>query len=442
MNPDLGHSNDSCGGGRLNPDNQPSTRKPKEHKSHRSPYGRGVGKDSSANHPSNTYEQSSGSKGTRKKLKKGNPQQDEKATHETIQRLEQELHSLKQRRDYQEQQIDDLKAMLREREDKSSKLKRRNEKLQSQIDNDESTLGHQQPDEVVLSQFRSLKGSIKIWASKWFSSTSPHDIGFDFDWSVDGDFKIVQSILPSVNNKEDFADFFTDVKNRRRFVRGWIGFHVARDIFRTLPAAANIRPFLQELGSDIWIPTTLRSQVSDIELAFLNSGDSTTPGEFNQWRSLTMSLLFKKYPGISEETIHLMEERARRALRPIISALSRADRDHAKQKLIENVYKPALELSQLMRRQRAVWSVRFLYGGLQSRDERNTTLFNERFMNDTEDLEDEDEPKSRDVRWVKRVDIVVTPLLYKSGTIDGKQYDVESVVERAEVFCAPSDQQY
>ncbi|KAJ8131337.1 hypothetical protein O1611_g2289 [Lasiodiplodia mahajangana] len=453
MNPDIGYGNDSYGGGRVSPDDDSSTKKPlgRGHRSHRGANGRDVEKDASSVY-SPAYDQSSSSKGPNglkksfvnfgAKLSKGNPEQDEKATQGTQQRMKQDLRELKQLRKDQDQQIDELKTMLRENEDKSNKLKRRNEKLQAQIDSDESTLGHQQPDEVVLSQFRSLIGSIKNWAAKWFSGSPPHDVGFDFDWSIDGDFKAIQSILPYVKNKEDFASFVTDVRKRRKFVRGWVGLHVAKDIFRTLPAAVNLYPFPQELGSDIWIPAVLRAHVDEIELALLNSGDSTTLNEFNQWRSLTMSLLFKKYPGISEETTRLVEESARHALQPILSALPRADREPAKQKLIENVYKPALELSQLLRRQRALWSVRFPYANYQSRNGTNTAVFNEVFMKDTEDQEDEDESGRHDARTLKWVDIVVTPLLYKSGTIDGKQYDVENVVERAEVFCAPSNQQY
>ncbi|KAI1123683.1 hypothetical protein F5Y10DRAFT_269827 [Nemania abortiva] len=443
MNPDLEYGNDPHGGGRVSPDDHSSTQRPRGHRSHRSHHGRDVEEDSDAVYPS-TYDQTSSSKGPnglRKnfknfgtRLSKANPGQDEKPTHGTQQRLEQELYELKQQRKDQDQQIDGLKAMLRENEEKSNKLKRRNEKLQAQIDNDESTLGRQQPDEVVLSHYRSLMGSIKNWAAKWFSGSSPHNVDCDFDWSIDGDFKALQIILPYVKNQEDLANLFTDVRKRRQFVRGWIGLHVAKDMFRTLPAAVNLYPFPQELGSDIWIPTKLRSRVDEIELELLNSGDSATLNEFNQWRSLTMSLLSKKYPGISEEATSLMEESARHTLRPILSAISTADREHAKQKLIESIYKPALELSQLLRRQRALWSVRFPYANFQSRNGSNTAVFNEVFMKDTEDTEDEGESRRHDVRTLKWVDIVVTPLLYKSGTIDGKQYIKEGLWQS--LWCA------
>ncbi|KAI0118625.1 hypothetical protein GGR51DRAFT_497110 [Nemania sp. FL0031] len=443
MNPDLGYGSDPYGVRHVSPDDHSSTTRPREHGAHRSPYGRDSVYDQGSNSKGpNVLRKAWVNSGAKISKAKGDPGPEGGATHGTQQRLEQDLHELKQLRKTQDQQIEDLKAILRENDDKFNKLKRRNEKLQAQIDNDESTLGRQQPDEVVLSQFRSLVGSIKNWTAKWFSGSPPCDVGFDFDCSIDGDLMTIQSILPYIKNQEDFANFLADSRKRRGFVRGWIGLHVTKDVFRTLPAAVNLYPFAQELGSDIWIPTMLRSHVDNIELALLNSGDSATLNEFNQWRSLTMSLLSKKYPGVSEEATNLLEERVGHALRPILSAVPMADMEHAKQKLIENVYKPALELSQLLRRQRALWSVRFPYANSQSRNGSNTPVFNEVFMKDTDDVEDEGEPGHHDVRTLKWVDIVVTPLLYKSGTIDGKQYDVENVVERAEVFCVPSNQQY
>ncbi|KAI0437598.1 hypothetical protein F4803DRAFT_142742 [Xylaria telfairii] len=369
--------------------------------------------------------------------RKGGSEQDEKFINDNQQRQEEELHDLRQLLTDREREIDELKRLLRDSDEKSNKLKRRNEKLQGYIDNDESTLGHQQSDDVVLSQFRSLILGIKSWSNRYCGSSSQEaasrsqDTDFSIHWEED--HEITQNIFPLNQSKEDFIHSLSDVRQKRKFLRGWIGLHIAETIFRTLPSTRHP----QGSGADIWIPDELGSHVNEVEIALLNSGNLVTRSDFNQWRSFTMSLLFKKYPGLSEETSFFMMKDAKQIVKHIVP---KHDRDPAAQKLMENVYKPALELAQLLRRQRASWSVEFPYTNRHKTNSNyNGCIFDDSCMKDSED--DEEELRGHQIYTHKWVQAVVTPVLYKSGTIDGKQYNVEIVVEKAEVSCAAANQQ-
>lgn len=237
-----------------------------------------MGKDQNTN--STGYGQGSSSKATRglsnitkfNRLRKGGSEQDEKFVNENQQRQEQELDDLKQLLTNREREIDELKRLLRDSDEKSNKLKRRNEKLQGYIDNDESTLGHQQSDDVVLSQFRSLILGIKSWSNRWCGSSSQdassrsQDGNLSIHWEED--HEIIQNIFPWNQSKEDFMYCLSDVRQKRKFVRGWIGLHIAKTIFRTLPSTR----YPRGSGVDIWIPDDLRSHVNEVEIALLNSG--------------------------------------------------------------------------------------------------------------------------------------------------------------------------
>lgn len=108
------------------------------------------------------------------------------------------------------------------------------------------------------------------------------------------------------------------------------------------------------------------------------------------------------------------------------------------------MYKPALELSRLLRRQRTSWSVHFSATRQQIVPGGNTAaihtalraIFDDGVMKDM-DLDEEEIPSS-DQYCHKYVEIIVGPALFKSGNIDGEKYDMENVMEKAEVSCAPA----
>ncbi|KAI2782815.1 hypothetical protein F4815DRAFT_442803 [Daldinia loculata] len=152
-----------------------------------------------------------------------------------------------------------------------------------------------------------------------------------------------------------------------------------------------------------------------------------------------MARLAKKYPDFTEEDF-VIENVA-----SVLKVINPLGHDHdPTQRLIENVYKPALELSRLLRRQRASWSVHFSATRQQPVPGGNTAaiptalraIFDDGVMKDM-DLDEEEIPSS-DQYCHKYVEIIVDPALFKSGNIDGEQCDMDNVMEKAEVSCAPA----
>lgn len=96
----------------------------------------------------------------------------------------------------------------------------------------------------------------------------------------------------------------------------------------------------------------------------------------------------------------------------------------------------AVEFSQILRCQRASWSVRHVVERTQ--DSALTTsdaamFFNKTTMDDKHgDDSDDDDSMSR---YQKLVEIVVSPGLFKRGNTDGERFEFESCVEPAEVRC-------
>lgn len=119
-------------------------------------------------------------------------------------------------------------------------------------------------------------------------------------------------------------------------------------------------------------------------------------------------------------------------------ALPTADLSELEHSLCENVFVPAVELSQVLRRQRAHWYSRFPHitsANIPLAEEYIEAYpFQPDQMRDV-DSPEEDEDECRQDPCFKAVEIIIRPGLFKCGNNDGEQYEVESVVEKAQVSC-------
>ncbi|KAI0849513.1 hypothetical protein F5Y00DRAFT_269499 [Daldinia vernicosa] len=371
-----------------------------------------------------------GFRGMVDRLNWGGPSPAEQACDERFDKLEEKYHQTKEKNKKQQIEMEHLHDQVQALEESNQIIKRRNDKLQGYVDNKEAAIGYQEPDEAITSKFRSLHHQIRTWANKFcVNSDKPIKLAFPDEEQ----FRLLQRVLPMMGNVDDWATCLSDSKRRRKFVRGWVALNVTETMFRTLPS----KNYQWDSGTDYWIPEQTRRGLVDVERALLNSGHAITLSSFHQWRAVTMALLAKKYPDFTEEDV--MIENAASVLK-VINPLGH-ERDTT-QRLIENVYKPALELSRLLRRQRASWSVRFPATRQQPVPGGNTAaiptalraIFDDGVMKDM-DLDEEEIPSS-DQYCHKYVEIIVGPALFKSGNIDGEQYDMENVIEKAEVSCA------
>lgn len=89
----------------------------------------------------------------------------------------------------------------------------------------------------------------------------------------------------------------------------------------------------------------------------------------------------------------------------------------------------AVDLSRTLRRQRACWTVRH-FDGLPTRN--SPVLLDETVM---EDVHGDDESDNEGIRtaYKRAIDVIASPALFKRGDSDGKRFEVETCVVKAEV---------
>jgi hypothetical protein len=102
---------------------------------------------------------------------------------------------------------------------------------------------------------------------------------------------------------------------------------------------------------------------------------------------------------------------------------------------LSEILQEAVELSQYIRRQRPCWSVRFPRMPIPTHEE----IAQHKIMRqhyDTARMRDrqfDDRKASSDGLSELLVDFVLSPGLYKRGTLEGDQFDRESIVKKVEV---------
>ena len=90
------------------------------------------------------------------------------------------------------------------------------------------------------------------------------------------------------------------------------------------------------------------------------------------------------------------------------------------------IFLRAVQLARKLRRQRALWSVRF-----PSNPEKGRLRFDPTFMENH--LIEEDEVDLEELRkWY--VELIATPVLYKRGTMNGEWFEIEEAVQKAVVI--------
>ena len=94
----------------------------------------------------------------------------------------------------------------------------------------------------------------------------------------------------------------------------------------------------------------------------------------------------------------------------------------------------ALRLAQMLRCQRACWSIRHLGSAIPGSLQADRPIF---FDSETmvDKHMDEDSEEDSPTRYRKIVEVIVTPSLFKRGDTDGERFEVESCVEKTEVKC-------
>ncbi|KAL8879399.1 MAG: hypothetical protein Q9198_002978 [Flavoplaca austrocitrina] len=327
----------------------------------------------------------------------------------------------------QEKVIIDLQANLKVEVENSLKIKESANKMQYAMESKELFVGQQDSDDMIYSRYQKLIGQIKTWSIP-FAQGRPQLQGELSAAAIDA----VRRVAPTITDQGSFENFLRTPKNMRLFARGYVGFAIADQLFRNLPHSVP-GSYSQFHGTDVWMDQRLVQPVAVLEETFLWADRSViTNRELHDWRVLTTTLVSrldstsKTGNGMESHVISCCEY----IMRLVGQWVRNRDCRTMKEDLLLLLFN-AVELSKILRCQRAQWSVRQVDNPSSSKD---VILFDGETMEDKhseEDSDGEDIPTPSG----KRVEIIVSPGLFKRGNTDGEQFEYESCIERAEVKC-------
>ncbi|KAL8838119.1 MAG: hypothetical protein Q9170_002260 [Blastenia crenularia] len=320
-----------------------------------------------------------------------------------------DILELEEELEQREKLITDLQLQLRVEMENSKKIKESASMMQYAMESKELFVGRQDSDDTIYSQFQTMIGQIKTWSVP-FAQGRPI-LQREFSTAA---IDHIRRVAPRMTNKESLESFLTTPKNMRLFVRGYVGFAIADQLFRSLPHSSP-GSYSGFHGTDVWMDQRLVQPVSVLEEALL-FGDRSMISlrEFHDWRVLTTTLASRL--DASSKTGKGMESYVTRCCEHIMGLVGQwvgqRDRNILEEDLLAILFSAV--------------------GSLAS--SRDPVLFDREIMEDKhgeEDSDGEDVPTADG----KRVEILISPALFKRGNTDGERFEFESCIERAEVKC-------
>ncbi|KAJ4993515.1 hypothetical protein SVAN01_01063 [Stagonosporopsis vannaccii] len=290
------------------------------------------------------------------------------------------------------------------------------DQMQSTLDNKDSFLGTQINDEDLQRRFNTLMIEIKTWSGRFNDgTTSPFRLDRLSEY---------QCVLPRCVDLRHLDKITADKKRKRLFVRGWAAYIMCTRLFRDLESTS-----ARDLGGDVWLEKALAGDFKNLEDRFWRTDRKIIPHKtFNDWRALTAELLIKALDNTNEELNIQVQAAITGALSEVMELVEtwhapvpgtdpKVDEDK-----LRGTFVRAVQLARDLRRQRALWSVRF-----PSRPEIGLLKFDPATMQDVRDDKDEDEDDLEELKSFQ-VELVVTPTLFKRGTMNGEWFEREEAV--------------
>ncbi|KAF2624865.1 hypothetical protein BU25DRAFT_460707 [Macroventuria anomochaeta] len=286
------------------------------------------------------------------------------------------------------------------------------------MDERETFLGEQASDEDVYGKFDKLMSEIRTWSS--------HFNGGNADSFKEDRFSEYQNIVPLYTELRDLDEITTKKRKKRLFVRGWTAYVICTKLFRTLDLAP-----AGDLGNDVWLGNALADNFRCLEnQLWLTDRKVVSYKSFNDWRAFTAELLGRATSTQGEKPTDQVRAAVANAVSEVLEVVTVWHKTGAAEDLeadkneLHRIFIDAVQFSQLLRRQRALWSIRF-----PSRPEAGSLRFNPMFMFDPRD---EDEDDMEELRKCY-VELIATPILYKRGTMNGEWFESEEAVRLAEI---------
>lgn len=156
---------------------------------------------------------------------------------------------------------------IRELEQQNRTLMWRADKLQTSLNEKDTTLEYQKSDQVIMSAVNDLFGDIKTWANRACASSeliTLNHIG------LDGNFVgLALRVAPGLQDISHIPEYIGERKRRKMFLRGLVGLIILEAMIRNVPVPgvpAN------STARDQWLRSDVRDSVSVLESNLLYSG--------------------------------------------------------------------------------------------------------------------------------------------------------------------------
>jgi len=145
----------------------------------------------------------------------------------------------------------------------------------------------------------------------------------------------------------------------------------------------------------------------------------------NQWRSSTLAILRKEPPQKLQTETTAVVEGIVTQVNSIMGSISNAQSSEERDQSLRVLITSSIELSRLLRVQKAVFSVI-----MPSIEGHQRTMFDAKSM---EDIGGEDE----DTLHEREISCVTFPGIFKNGDENGERAHLRNVVAKIRVLCAP-----
>ncbi|KAF2264556.1 hypothetical protein CC78DRAFT_544065 [Lojkania enalia] len=331
-----------------------------------------------------------------------------------------------------QEENDKLKDELANAQHSIDRTKRSANQMQATMDNKELFLGVQAHDDDIRARFSSLLSSIKTWSSH-FTAGNSHAFREDV-------LAEYQTVAPRISGLKDLENFVSNKRSKRYFTRGWAAYVMSKTLFRTLDE------FGVNQGKDVWLNQTIADSLSRMENELWYTGKQLVYHSwyspliqadrkaipyraFNDWRAFTTELLSKALKNEAYKADEQMRKAVARAVGEVMEVVSLWSDTSDPKKLqtyeveLSKVFTGAVQLAQFLRRQRALWSIRFPLGY-----DAGPLVFNSTCMRDDRGNDEDMDP---DILKQKYIEIVITPALYKRGTMNGEKFESEEAAVSA-----------
>lgn len=349
--------------------------------------------------------------------------------------------------------------------------------------NDAVGLARQYTDNEILFEVNQLHDDVTGWVQQL--SLPSASLQVEHLQEIDDILRIL-FILPQLRKIQDLPGYLHDRKQVKSFLRGLLWCIIVDSIFRTpgqyhsntttpspdkpspMPTSTRSRGLrhrditpctARSTGQDHWLPPEINSSLGILQRAvhphsdpsMLVLGSSSDGGaasghggpdvaSFHQWRAATYALLGRAYGHSSKDwqagaAQNYVQGRAEAIVRLLRPWMGNSGSTGQNQRSLAAVLLQALELSCLLRQQRAEWSLRFPGPRERPTSGPSGMAFDWKTMSKAHGAGGEDVPRSTKENGAP-VRILITPALCKRGNMDGEKYDAdEFVVQKAEVQC-------